>query len=185
MVLRERIELSTSPLPRECSTTELPQLTPPEPTRPSGGARGFCHSVADMASGSFGAQSQIVAMSVEKACSQRHSRLEPALMQGTFMDQEENPCRLTVPPRRGPLFARETGREAAARRRLARELAAAQGAGARAPGRNKRGFRASGGLAPSTAAPPPQSPAIGVEAEDARFALDKHCAALSPRQSEV
>ncbi len=25
MVLRERIELSTSPLPRECSTTELPQ----------------------------------------------------------------------------------------------------------------------------------------------------------------
>lgn len=26
MVLRERIELSTSPLPRECSTTELPQL---------------------------------------------------------------------------------------------------------------------------------------------------------------
>jgi hypothetical protein len=24
-VLRERIELSTSPLPRECSTTELPQ----------------------------------------------------------------------------------------------------------------------------------------------------------------
>ncbi len=29
MVLRKRIELSTSPLPRECSTTELPQhLTP-------------------------------------------------------------------------------------------------------------------------------------------------------------
>ncbi len=28
MVLRERIELSTSPLPRECSTTELPQLSP-------------------------------------------------------------------------------------------------------------------------------------------------------------
>lgn len=28
MVLRERIELSTSPLPRECSTTELPQ--PPD-----------------------------------------------------------------------------------------------------------------------------------------------------------
>src|SRR5271157_228916 len=28
MVLRERIELSTSPLPRECSTTELPQLPP-------------------------------------------------------------------------------------------------------------------------------------------------------------
>jgi hypothetical protein len=27
-VLRERIELSTSPLPRECSTTELPQLRP-------------------------------------------------------------------------------------------------------------------------------------------------------------
>lgn len=27
MVLRERIELSTSPLPRECSTTELPQRT--------------------------------------------------------------------------------------------------------------------------------------------------------------
>jgi hypothetical protein len=26
MVLRERIELSTSPLPMECSTTELPQL---------------------------------------------------------------------------------------------------------------------------------------------------------------
>ncbi|ESY92910.1 hypothetical protein X741_18500 [Mesorhizobium sp. LNHC229A00] len=25
LVLRERIELSTSPLPRECSTTELPQ----------------------------------------------------------------------------------------------------------------------------------------------------------------
>ena len=25
VVLRERIELSTSPLPRECSTTELPQ----------------------------------------------------------------------------------------------------------------------------------------------------------------
>ncbi len=25
MVLRERIELSTSPLPMECSTTELPQ----------------------------------------------------------------------------------------------------------------------------------------------------------------
>ncbi len=29
MVLRERIELSTSPLPRECSTTELPQLARP------------------------------------------------------------------------------------------------------------------------------------------------------------
>jgi hypothetical protein len=28
LVLRERIELSTSPLPRECSTTELPQLSP-------------------------------------------------------------------------------------------------------------------------------------------------------------
>jgi hypothetical protein len=27
MVLRERIELSASPLPRECSTTELPQLS--------------------------------------------------------------------------------------------------------------------------------------------------------------
>ncbi len=27
MVLQERIELSTSPLPRECSTTELLQLT--------------------------------------------------------------------------------------------------------------------------------------------------------------
>ena len=27
MVLRERIELSTSPLPRVCSTTELPQHT--------------------------------------------------------------------------------------------------------------------------------------------------------------
>jgi hypothetical protein len=27
LVLRERIELSTSPLPRECSTTELPQLS--------------------------------------------------------------------------------------------------------------------------------------------------------------
>jgi hypothetical protein len=26
LVLRERIELSTSPLPMECSTTELPQL---------------------------------------------------------------------------------------------------------------------------------------------------------------
>jgi len=26
MVLQERIELSTSPLPRECSTTELLQL---------------------------------------------------------------------------------------------------------------------------------------------------------------
>jgi hypothetical protein len=26
LVLRERIELSASPLPRECSTTELPQL---------------------------------------------------------------------------------------------------------------------------------------------------------------
>ena len=28
LVLRERIELSASPLPRECSTTELPQLSP-------------------------------------------------------------------------------------------------------------------------------------------------------------
>jgi hypothetical protein len=27
VVLRERIELSASPLPRECSTTELPQLS--------------------------------------------------------------------------------------------------------------------------------------------------------------
>ena len=34
MVLRERIELSTSPLPRECSTTELPQLP---------NAADFCH----------------------------------------------------------------------------------------------------------------------------------------------
>jgi hypothetical protein len=41
MVLQERIELSTSPLPRECSTTELLQLlarksgevTPLEATR--------------------------------------------------------------------------------------------------------------------------------------------------------
>jgi hypothetical protein len=29
-VLQERIELSTSPLPRECSTTELLQLFGPE-----------------------------------------------------------------------------------------------------------------------------------------------------------
>ena len=28
MVLPDRIELSTSPLPRECSTTELRQLAP-------------------------------------------------------------------------------------------------------------------------------------------------------------
>ena len=28
MVLQERIELSTSPLPRECSTTELLQRSP-------------------------------------------------------------------------------------------------------------------------------------------------------------
>ena len=34
MVLRERIELSTSPLPRECSTTELPQPAD---------AADFCH----------------------------------------------------------------------------------------------------------------------------------------------
>ena len=34
LVLRERIELSTSPLPRECSTTELPQ----QPWR------AFCHT---------------------------------------------------------------------------------------------------------------------------------------------
>ncbi len=30
MVLRKRIELSTSPLPRECSTTELPQHPVPK-----------------------------------------------------------------------------------------------------------------------------------------------------------
>ncbi len=30
MVLRKRIELSTSPLPRECSTTELPQHLSPK-----------------------------------------------------------------------------------------------------------------------------------------------------------
>ena len=35
MVLRERIELSTSPLPRECSTTELPQQAV--------NAADFCH----------------------------------------------------------------------------------------------------------------------------------------------
>src|SRR5690606_42123211 len=40
MVLRERIELSTSPLPRECSTTELPQ-------RDSGA---FCHNDCSSAS---------------------------------------------------------------------------------------------------------------------------------------
>jgi hypothetical protein len=36
MVLRERIELPTSPLPRECSTTELPQPDLQE-------AADFCH----------------------------------------------------------------------------------------------------------------------------------------------
>ena len=39
LVLLERIELSTSPLPRECSTTELPQLAFRELE-----TRGFCHT---------------------------------------------------------------------------------------------------------------------------------------------
>ena len=46
MVLQERIELSTSPLPRECSTTEL--LQHPGAGRPK--ASGFCHSRRGMAS---------------------------------------------------------------------------------------------------------------------------------------
>jgi hypothetical protein len=43
MVLRERIELSTSPLPRECSTTELPQPA-------WANAADFCHTEFDSAS---------------------------------------------------------------------------------------------------------------------------------------
>jgi hypothetical protein len=38
MVLRERIELSASPLPRECSTTELPQRLG-DPGPPKAGMR--------------------------------------------------------------------------------------------------------------------------------------------------
>ena len=47
MVLQERIELSTSPLPRECSTTELPQHRGRgfRPNR-SGGARGDLQKIA-------------------------------------------------------------------------------------------------------------------------------------------
>ena len=44
MVLQERIELSTSPLPRECSTTELLQHPKRAPER---GAS--CHSIESMA----------------------------------------------------------------------------------------------------------------------------------------
>ncbi len=36
LVLSERIELSTSPLPRECSTPELRQLEPTEPGHVAG-----------------------------------------------------------------------------------------------------------------------------------------------------
>ena len=53
MVLRERIELSTSPLPRECSTTELPQLISPADAVAACRARGFCHSETVMASASL------------------------------------------------------------------------------------------------------------------------------------
>ena len=41
-MLRERIELSTSPLPRECSTTELPQQV--------ANAADFCHKAVPSAS---------------------------------------------------------------------------------------------------------------------------------------
>ena len=42
MVLRERIELSTSPLPMECSTTELPQQESGWAVGPVA-TGGFCH----------------------------------------------------------------------------------------------------------------------------------------------
>ncbi len=60
MVLRERIELSTSPLPRECSTTELPQLIC-MPAREPEQAGGFCHSETVMASASLASGPQFVA----------------------------------------------------------------------------------------------------------------------------
>ena len=51
MVLQERIELSTSPLPRECSTTELPQHAF---GRRKGAGRveagGLCHRLSALAS---------------------------------------------------------------------------------------------------------------------------------------
>ena len=53
MVLRDRIELSTSPLPMECSTTELPQLElryragrSENPAAARYRCRGFCHRPA-------------------------------------------------------------------------------------------------------------------------------------------
>ncbi len=39
MVLPERIELSTSPLPRECSTTELRQQDAPIPLEAGGSSK--------------------------------------------------------------------------------------------------------------------------------------------------
>lgn len=47
MVLRERIELSTSPLPMECSTTELPQQCGRVYGMRAGEAQGAIVSFAD------------------------------------------------------------------------------------------------------------------------------------------
>lgn len=61
MVLPDRIELSTSPLPRECSTTELRQQTGHRENRPSGprpSAGGSCHKVSPGASAAAGCSGQ-------------------------------------------------------------------------------------------------------------------------------
>ena len=69
MVLRERIELSTSPLPRECSTTELPQHR-----RECGG---FCHNIAQTASKQSGFFLHIVRI--------LHRRVSRALFLGPIL----------------------------------------------------------------------------------------------------
>ena len=67
-MLRERIELSTSPLPRECSTTELPQL-PHKPVKmPALGAR-MSHRPQSEASGNAGRRA---AQGFGPKCRKRH-----------------------------------------------------------------------------------------------------------------
>ena len=154
MVLRERIELSTSPLPRECSTTELPQLNP---CRRRFGLAGRAVS----ATGRRSWQAPVSAGGRILSQIGRESLFAAsfALRTGPHAREVHGPGKQAHAgrptaasrvgdgggeARKGPARALggETGRKRAARRSPARESAPPQGPDASAPGRNARPIRA-------------------------------------------
>ena len=185
MVLRERIELSTSPLPRECSTTELPQLKR-RPTRSRLSGRAVSATPKPSWQASVRPGSANCRKFVEKACSRRRSRIEPPLMQ----DKPHGPRRQFRAGRgadgdgaAGP-DAREDGRKTAACRGIALESAPPQGPDPPTPSRTGRRIRARGGLRPAAprepASPSPHSAAIGEAGPERRITLARPHAAQEP-----